>query len=156
MKMYKKILLTHDGSPLSSLAIEHASDLAKTYASSVIVLQVVDSVTRMVAAINASAMAFETQEIYESIFKTEKENAEKNVQDIQSTLKKAGVKNVTTTILEGDARDKIVAVAKKEACDLIIMSTHGRSGIRRALLGSVAEDVVRHAPCPVLLIREKK
>ncbi len=156
MKIYKKILLTHDGSPLSSLAIEHASELAKMYSSTVIVLQVVDSVTRMVAAINTSAMAFETQEIYESIFKSEKENAENNLKEIHKKLQKAGIKRVTTTILEGDARDKIVSVAKKEACDLIIMSTHGRSGIRRALLGSVAEDVVRHAPCPVLLIREKK
>lgn len=53
----------------------------------------------------------------------------------------------------GDARDIIVNTALEVGADLIIMGTHGRRGLRRALLGSVAESVLRHAPCPVLAIR---
>ena len=125
-------------------------------------LLVLDEIKRT-TLIQANAYGWKTRKIHLHLFDLKasnivklKKNTEKNLKEIQTTLKKAGIKNVTTNILEGDARDKIVSVAKKEACDLIIMSTHGRSGIRRALLGSVAEDVVRHAPCPVLLIREKK
>jgi nucleotide-binding universal stress UspA family protein len=53
----------------------------------------------------------------------------------------------------GDARDIINQTAKEVAADLIVMGTHGRRGISRALLGSVAENVVRTAPCPVLTVR---
>jgi nucleotide-binding universal stress UspA family protein len=53
----------------------------------------------------------------------------------------------------GDARDTINQTAKELGCELIVMGTHGRRGLSRALLGSVAETVVRSAPCPVLTIR---
>ena len=54
----------------------------------------------------------------------------------------------------GDARDVINQTATELHCDLIVMSTHGRSGLTRMLIGSVAESVVRTAPCPVLAVRE--
>jgi len=53
----------------------------------------------------------------------------------------------------GDARDTINQTARDLGCDLIVMGTHGRRGLSRALLGSVAETVVRSAPCPVLTVR---
>jgi nucleotide-binding universal stress UspA family protein len=56
----------------------------------------------------------------------------------------------------GDARDVIDRSAEQIGADLIVMGTHGRRGIRRALLGSVAESVVRTAPCPVLTMRPKR
>lgn len=156
MKLYKQILLTHDGSELSTQAIQHAVEIAKAFNASILVLQVVDSVAKIISAVNISALAFEAQEIYESIAQTEKDNAKKNLTKIRTLLEREGITKVTTSMREGDARDTIVETAKEKACDIIIMSTHGRSGIRRALLGSVAEDVLRHAPCPVLLVREKK
>jgi len=64
---------------------------------------------------------------------------------------------IATTHLEvGDARDVIDRVAETIGADLIVMGTHGRRGIRRALLGSVAEAIVRSAPCPVLVVRPSK
>jgi nucleotide-binding universal stress UspA family protein len=59
-------------------------------------------------------------------------------------------------VREGDARDVILAEAKHLHVDLIVMGTHGRSGLPRLVLGSVAEDVSRHASCPVLLVRMQK
>jgi universal stress protein A len=56
-------------------------------------------------------------------------------------------------MIRGRAADGIVKYAIRMNADLIVLGTHGRSGIRRALLGSVAENVVRHAPCPVLVVR---
>jgi nucleotide-binding universal stress UspA family protein len=54
---------------------------------------------------------------------------------------------------EGDAAGEIVRLAEETQCDLIVMGTHGRRGLGRLLLGSVAEDVMRHAPCPVLTVK---
>lgn len=53
----------------------------------------------------------------------------------------------------GDPATEIVRFAERNGCDLIVMGTHGRSGIKRLVLGSVAETVVRHAPCSVLVVR---
>ena len=61
-----------------------------------------------------------------------------------------------TLVREGDPRDIIVEVAEKLGVDLVVMGTHGRRGLSRMFLGSVAEDVSRRSPCPVLLVRMKK
>lgn len=57
-------------------------------------------------------------------------------------------------ILEGEPAEEIVRFAKEHECDLIVMGTHGRTGLGRLLMGSVAENVVRRAPCPVLTVKE--
>jgi universal stress protein A len=62
---------------------------------------------------------------------------------------------VTTELRTGDARDVIVQTATERNADLIVMGTHGRRGWSRALLGSIAEGVLRTAPCPVLTIRQR-
>jgi nucleotide-binding universal stress UspA family protein len=62
--------------------------------------------------------------------------------------------NARSTIRSGVAHEEIVAVAQDERADLVVIGTHGRGGINRALLGSVADRVVRLAPCPVLTVRE--
>src|SRR5207247_9050465 len=56
-------------------------------------------------------------------------------------------------LLEGDAAKEIVELARDSQCDLIVMGTHGRTGLGRLLMGSVAEQVMRRAPCPVLTIK---
>jgi nucleotide-binding universal stress UspA family protein len=61
--------------------------------------------------------------------------------------------HVDHRIAEGDPAREILDLAKKGHCDLIVMGTHGRSGLSRLMAGSVAEEVMRHAPCPVLTVR---
>ena len=56
-------------------------------------------------------------------------------------------------LVEGDAATEILRVAKEAGCDTIVMGTHGRTGFGRLLMGSVAEDVLRQAPCPVVTVR---
>jgi nucleotide-binding universal stress UspA family protein len=58
-------------------------------------------------------------------------------------------------LVEGDAYDVIVRIAQERDCDLIVMGTHGRRGLAHALLGSVAEKLVRQGPCPILAVRAK-
>lgn len=67
----------------------------------------------------------------------------------------AGVANVESKMLEGVAHSEIVRFAKEGGFDLIVMGTHGRTGVAHALIGSVAERVVRKAHCPVLTVRSK-
>ncbi|HEY6178813.1 MAG TPA: universal stress protein [Kofleriaceae bacterium] len=64
--------------------------------------------------------------------------------------------NIEPMLRTGDAREVIIDVARDVHADLIAMGTHGRRGVRRALIGSIAEGVVRAAPCPVLTVREQK
>jgi len=70
---------------------------------------------------------------------------------LATQVQAAGVDRLTT-ILQGRAADEIVAYANRVAADLIVMGTHGRTGIRRVLLGSVAEQVLRQARCPLLVV----
>jgi nucleotide-binding universal stress UspA family protein len=68
-----------------------------------------------------------------------------------------GVKEVATRLLTGVPWDEIVSAARSDsAVDLIVIGTHGRTGLAHVLLGSVAEKVVRHAPCPVLVVRGRE
>lgn len=68
-----------------------------------------------------------------------------------------GVKEVATRLLTGVPWDEIVSAARSDsAVDLIVIGTHGRTGLAHVLLGSVAEKVVRHAPCPVLVVRRRE
>jgi nucleotide-binding universal stress UspA family protein len=60
---------------------------------------------------------------------------------------------VSGTVVCGDARQALIELADQRKADLIVMGTHGRRGVKRALMGSVAEAVVRHAHCPVLVVR---
>lgn len=62
--------------------------------------------------------------------------------------------DVQRFLLEGDPAEEIIRFAKETMCDLIVMGTHGRTGLGRLLMGSVAETVMRRAPCPVLTVKE--
>lgn len=73
---------------------------------------------------------------------------------LEEKLDALGYKNVQTVVEVGDPSAKIVDYAKNQKLDLIVMPSHGRTGIGRYLLGSVAERVVRLAPCPVLILRQ--
>jgi nucleotide-binding universal stress UspA family protein len=76
---------------------------------------------------------------------------ERRLEVLAAEVQAAGVERLTTR-LEGRAADEIVAYADRVSADLIVMGTHGRTGIRRVLLGSVAEQVLRQARCPLLIV----
>lgn len=153
MITYNKILLTHDGSKLASAAIPHAISIAKTYNAELYVLEVIDAAVRIMPALSSMHATIASQTVLDDLAKQEKKAAQKVLADIKEQLDEAGITNVTVIIEGGDARDEIVKAAKNHGCELIVMATHGRSGLKRALLGSIADDVVRNAHCPVLLIR---
>jgi nucleotide-binding universal stress UspA family protein len=82
--------------------------------------------------------------------------AEKGLAAWRGDAERLGAKRVTTQFLTGVPWNEVVTLAKSDpAIDLLVMGTHGRTGLKHVLLGSVAEKVVRHAPCPVLVIRSR-
>ncbi|OGE17408.1 hypothetical protein A3F00_00935 [Candidatus Daviesbacteria bacterium RIFCSPHIGHO2_12_FULL_37_11] len=156
---YKKILLTHDGSRLASAAIPHIISIAVSYNSEVILVHVVESIEQEMIDLQSDDIATSVgtvADVAQEIVIAQKNKAKKILNQVRSKLEYNGVRTVKIRVSEGFADSKIVEIAKKEKCDLIVMSTHGRSGLGRALLGSVADFVLRHALCPVLLVHPIK
>jgi len=140
--MYERILVPTDGSPGSRRVLEHAADLAEAHGATLYGLYVVNT---------ASYASFSMEATWEGIgdmLRREGEDALASVTSIAS-----GRVPVETKILEGSPSTEIVRYAEREGCDLIVMGTHGRGGIDRLLLGSVAERVVRSSTVPVLTVR---
>ena len=144
--MYKNVLLPVDGSEASTYAAQEGFKLASVLGSSVTLLFVVDiSIITMPDAESGIANV-------EMIRKNFMEQGKRLLASLSASGREKGVK-VETMVAEGDVHNEIIRAAEEKKADLIIMGTHGRRGLNRLLLGSVAESVTRRAHCPVLLIR---
>ncbi|HXH82802.1 MAG TPA: universal stress protein [Candidatus Tectomicrobia bacterium] len=92
--------------------------------------------------------------VYDEMEKASRQWAQKKLDALLAQARKAGVK-ATGMLLDGVAHEQIVRTAKSRRADLIVMGTHGRTGVARFFLGSVAARVAATAPCPVLTVRGK-
>ena len=145
--MYKDILLALDGSPLAEAAIPHARALAKAFGARVTLLSVVQPVgiypqSGVVGPVVSIALNVEE----------EMESVRRYLRTIAEQFEAEGI-NVEEVVREGDAASQICDYAHESRADLIVMSTHGRSGVQRWVYGSVADKVLRGAKVPILLIR---
>jgi nucleotide-binding universal stress UspA family protein len=132
----KTILVATDFSSMSEHAFQFAGALARDYGARLIALH---------AAQPLAAVYSET-----AVFVEEKDSSA--AREALHALRVNGV-DVEYRLVEGEPAATIVDVARATDCNLIVMGTHGRGGIARVLLGSVAEDVLRRAPCPVLTVK---
>jgi nucleotide-binding universal stress UspA family protein len=155
---YDKILIPHDSSHLADSVLPEVLAIVSAFGSKVELVQVIDSVFQINAKL-APTTGFSTgiiiTDLAEQVLETETKAANQNLEHLKKKLHDYGLADVGTHLLEGNPGDEIVKLAKKIKCDLIIMSTHGRSGLGRVLLGSVADQVIHHAHCPVLVVRPK-
>jgi nucleotide-binding universal stress UspA family protein len=87
---------------------------------------------------------------------TEVARVNSQLQEAEQAATQAGAVGVSSSLRQGGAVDEILAHAKEEGIDLIVMGTHGRTGLKHALLGSVAEKIVRRSPCAVLTVHAPK
>ena len=147
--MFKKVLLTTDGSKFAEKALPYAVDLAKQCGAHVRAVTVVEN---PVFYGMPEAAALYDAEFYRSLAAELEKAAQAAVDRATEAGKKAGVP-VTATIRHGMPADEVLAEAKEWGADVIVTSTHGRSGMARLLLGSVSTRLVNHAPCPVLLVK---
>jgi nucleotide-binding universal stress UspA family protein len=147
MSAYCRILVAVDGSAAATKGLKEAIRLAKAEGTQVILFHAVNEFYAF-ATPEAGAAALDIVSVLRRDGRTILARA-------QGVAEKAGVraKTVMRETIGGPAADAIVREAKKQRADLIVLGTHGRRGIRRLVLGSDAEQVVRTAPIPVLLVR---
>lgn len=169
--MFKKILVPCDGSDLAQRAVfPRVEDLGKQVGAEVIILRVIPSPPgRSGTAFRAGAPQMpislpETPEdariarhpIYrDQEIASAEDEARRSLTKAEAMLRDKGVK-VRSQILLGDPAEEIIDYAENEGVDLIVMCSHGASGIRRWVFGSVTEKVLRGTATPVLVIRPKQ
>jgi nucleotide-binding universal stress UspA family protein len=140
----KNILVPTDMSDGAEEALDFACELAQTFGATVHLLNVIGIPTLGVPELGVAL----TSTMIDSMV----HDNQKALEEIAT--RKRGSEPIGQVLLRtGDARDMICQAAKEVGADLIVMGTHGRRGVTRALLGSVTESVVRMAPCPVLTVR---
>ena len=147
--MYKRIVVPLDGSELAEQALGQAKELSGNIGSPLHLIRVVD--TYRTQSLPATGMALDYSMLSE-LAEEEIEDAKTYLEQKVRELTDEGLE-VTGDVLHGPIARQIVSAADKG--DVIVMSSHGRTGIKRWFLGSVAEEVMRHATCPVLLHRSE-
>ena len=145
MSQFQKILAPFDFSPQSKHALQFAADLARRYEAPITVVHVVDP---HYFSVPESYLLYTPTQLPQLMV-----GLEKQLEPIKHELLASNVMTVKTQVVQGRPFAEIVRLAHEDKYDLIVMGTHGRAGIAHALLGSVAERVVRKAHCPVLTIR---
>lgn len=147
---FKKILCPVDFSDNAREALRRAADLVKATGGSLTLFHVVH-VPLTAYADAAPMMPSSGPELTTELGK----EAERSLAEWKKRAEEMGVKQVAAQVVAGVPWSMIVdALEADRSYDLVVMGTHGRTGLSRVLLGSVAERVVRHAPCAVLVVRQ--
>ena len=149
--MYKKILVPLDGSELAECVLPHVESIASGCGvQDVVFLRVVEPFY-MPTSWDGSAITIRA-DIIQDINSQNKANAEKYLSQVVSRTT-YGTVNIHSAVITGRATEAIVDYATKNEIELIIIATHGRSGVSRWVWGSVADRVLRSACVPVLMVR---
>lgn len=142
----KTILVPTDFSELSNEAVDHAFSMAKQIGAKMIFLHTLEWPDH----------PDEMTPMYDEGFAFIKDRAGAMLHDLVERAGKEGIEAVSELSLDGIPFVEIIQTARKKGADLIIMGTHGRTGLSHIMMGSQAERVVRQSPCPVLTIRSAK
>jgi nucleotide-binding universal stress UspA family protein len=147
--MYQSILVPTDGSRLSAKAVQSAMELAELSGAQVVFLNVVP---RYPMSYFEGGITVTMTEVGK-IEKQWSEKAQGLVDQLKAKAEARGLKAKGLTIRSDLVAETVIACAKKNKCDLIVMASHGRKGIKRLLLGSETTHVLTHSPLPVLVLR---
>jgi len=147
--MYQRILVATDGSTLSKKAVSSAIELAGLVGAELVALKVVP---RYPHSYFDGSLPVSPQEMAR-IEKQWSEHGQAVVDAVKATAVKKGVSARAVTARSDLVAESVIAAAKKYKCDLIVMASHGRRGIKRLLLGSETQHVLTHSHIPVLVLR---
>ena len=147
--MYKRILVATDGSDLSDKAVSHALKLADLTGAEVVAVKVVP---RYPQTYFEGGVVLANDEIAR-IEKQWNDEALEAVNAVKAKGQLHSVKVKATTVKSDLIAEALIAAAKRHKCDLIVMASHGRRGIKRLLLGSETQQVLTHSQIPVLVLR---
>ena len=145
----RTLLVPTDFSESSRKAMHYALRLAQQFGSTLVLLHVIEPVYPY----PVDGLMHFPGELRDPNLERRPET-EKALTRLADSTARQGDVPVRTAMRTGRAYDEIAAAAREENADLIVISTHGYTGLKHVLLGSTAERVVRHAPCPVLVVRE--
>lgn len=147
--MFKRILVATDGSELSSKAVHKAIGLASAVGAELFALKVVQlqAEGHWDGGINYERAA------HAKLEEQQTEAAKAVVEAVREAAQGAEIKVTPLTAKAASVADAIIATAQEQACDLIVMASHGRRGLARVLLGSETQHVLTHTQTPVLVIR---
>jgi nucleotide-binding universal stress UspA family protein len=148
MSRIRRILHPSDFSRASGAAFTKAVDLAKTNKAELLVVHVLAPILPMLAD------GYVSPKVYEDLLASARAYGKKNLDALVAKAKKAGVRT-KSLLLEGTAHAQIARTARRLRADFVVMGTHGRAGLAKLFLGSVAGRVVAIAPCPVMTVRGK-
>jgi nucleotide-binding universal stress UspA family protein len=144
--MTRRVLHPSDFSSDSNAAFKKAIEMAKASRAELMVAHVISPI------VPVSGDEHIPQQMYKDIRALNRAQANKQLDRLVAKAKKSGVR-ATALLAEGVAHEQIVRLATTKRADLVVMGTHGRSGIAKLFLGSVAGRVVASAPCPVMTVR---
>jgi len=136
---FQRVLVATDGSRQCRPAVEKAIDFSLSYGGQIFVVSIVDVPAEFYA---------EAPQVVEDLAR----KALGYVEEVKKQAVASGVKT-ETFVREGEAYQAIIAIAKANDVNTIVLGSHGRTGLKRLLMGSVAEKVIGYAPCPVLVTR---
>jgi nucleotide-binding universal stress UspA family protein len=148
MSQFRRILHPSDFSPASRPAFRRALALARANRASLTIAHVYSVVVPMMGE------GYATAQVYERWLADVRADAQRRLDRLVARARKSGVR-ARGLLLEGIPHYRIVRAARSTRADLIVLGTHGRTGLGRVLLGSVAARVVTLAPCPVLTVRAR-
>jgi nucleotide-binding universal stress UspA family protein len=154
--MYEHLLVALDGSLHAERVLEHAEALARAFGSTILLLRATVSAEMVLAqtATGDASLGEITPAIVDPdpVIEADHAAAEEYLSGVAARLRKHNVQ-VNIECPSGPANAVIVEQANELGVSLILMTTHGRSGLGRLVFGSTADSVLRHAACPVLLVR---
>jgi universal stress protein A len=143
----RSILLPTDFSEHAAYALSYATSLARRFGAALVCVHVIEP---MMPAVGYAGLSEPLPMV--DVSDQLEESAARELPKIAGSDECAGLA-VEEVIAHGDAATEIVRVASEREIDLIVIASHGRTGLGRILFGSTAESVVRHAPCPVLVVK---
>ena len=145
----KRIVCPTDFSPTSSQAVDYAATLAEQFGAELILLHVVPEMTY---PLRSFGMAASFPNLHEELHDRARGALQQAAEQLEQKLKAVSVR---IDIRDGEAHEATLECANDQQADMIVMGTHGHTGLTHALLGSTAEKIVRTAPCPVLTVRSQ-
>ncbi len=148
--MYSRILIATDGSELAGKAVQHGLQLAKSVDSAAILVTVTETWSAMDMASHIDKGQMDAVEAYETAARNSARVILAEASDRASAM---GVGCETRHVNDMKPAEGILKTADRENCDLIVMASHGRSGVKKILLGSQTAEVMSHSTLPVLVLR---
>ena len=149
MPEFKRIIYASDFSPASLAAFPHALGLARLAGAELTILHVLPSTVGLLSIDGG----YVPQDVWDSTYAALRAEASQETDRLVKQAVDAGVRASVSIVDGGAADEQIVRAARDVKADLLVLGTHGRTGVAKLLLGSVAARVVATSPCPVLTVR---